>query len=225
MACGLVARGGSTTRRNLQNKNVRQELLESISGKALARLRSSPRANLFGHAPYRRPLWLNMKASGSTLPSSIPTCCHEAPPYKVFVSYKHSESSAFALLVVTRLKEHGLYAFCDMRLVPGDPWHAELENRVRDSKFQVLLLGPTTLCSKYVVQEIEWALDSCSKIVPISHNKFDFVRKSWERVLSKKVLDAIDHNQRIPIPREHESAAGYDIAIRTLLTNRFGITP
>ena len=69
----------------------------------------------------------------------------ETPPYKVFVSYKHSESSAFALLVVTRLKEHGLYAFCDMRLVPGDPWHAELENRVRDSKFQVLLLGPTTL--------------------------------------------------------------------------------
>ena len=41
-------------------------------------------------------------------------------PYRVFVSYKWLESSAFALLVVYRLKEHGLRSYCDMRIAPGD---------------------------------------------------------------------------------------------------------
>ena len=148
----------------------------------------------------------------------------KAPPYIVFVSYKHAESSAFALLVVVRLKEFGLKAYCDMRLAPGDPWHPELENQVKASKFVVLLLGPTTLCSDAVTDEIEWAIDSGATVIPITHNGFNYQRKDWDGKVPDAILDTIEHNHRIPIPREHENAAGYDIAIRTLLVNRFGVT-
>ena len=148
---------------------------------------------------------------------------HTAPKSSIFVSYKHRESSAFALLVVTRLKEYGIQAYCDMRLVPGEPWHPELEHRIAESQYLVVLLGPTTLYSDPTKQEIKWAFDNKdTKIVPITHNKFQFKRAEWEDNVSSDVLDAIDHNQRIQV--DNESAAHYDVAIRTLLANRFGVT-
>ena len=145
-------------------------------------------------------------------------------PFKVFVSYRHRESSAFALLVVARLKEFGLQAYCDMRLVPGEPWHPELEDQVRACEYLVLLLGPSTLCSGAVIDEVEWALDAGATVIPITHNRFEFKRKEWEDSVPSRVLDTVERNHRIPIPKEHENAAGYDIAIRTLLVNRFGVS-
>ena len=149
----------------------------------------------------------------------------DVAPFNVFVSYRHRESSAFALLVVARLKQEGMRAYCDMRLIPGDPYHPELEDQVRACEFLVLLLGPSTLCSPAVLKEVQWGICSNAKIVPVTHNGFEFKREAWESKVSSGVLDKIDYNHRISIPKEHESAAGYDIAIRTLLTNRFGVTP
>ena len=149
----------------------------------------------------------------------------ETAPFRVFVSYRWLESSAFALLVVNRLKEHGLRSYCDMRIAPGDEWRPELEVQVRACELLVVLLGPSTLCSEAVIQEIRWAMDSDAKIIPITHNCFEFNREEWQSRVPSCVVDKIDYNHRISIPSEHESAAGYDTAIRTLLTNRFGITP
>ncbi|MCE2472687.1 MAG: hypothetical protein J4G18_12480, partial [Anaerolineae bacterium] len=50
----------------------------------------------------------------------------EVEPYKIFISYKRSESSALALLVLARLKEHSLVPFVDMALEAGGNWHADL---------------------------------------------------------------------------------------------------
>ena len=147
----------------------------------------------------------------------------QTTPYSVFVSYKWTESSAFALLVVSRLNNVGHRAFCDFRLIPGDPYHPELKNQVKACEFLVLLLGPTTLNSSAIVNEVKWAISSDSTIIPVAHNGFDFRRKEWESGVPCDVLDKIDHNQRIEVDKE--SAAQYEAAIRTLLTNRFGVTP
>lgn len=146
----------------------------------------------------------------------------ETEPYNVFVSYKHSESSAFALLIVARLKEHGLMPFCDMALIPGEDWHAELEERIKESDHFIVLIGKETLCSRPTLKEIRWALDYEKSIAPIWHNGFTFAPKEWKD-LDCKIAKAIGEKQAIEVTKE--SAGGYDIAIRELLTNRFGITP
>ena len=146
----------------------------------------------------------------------------ETEPYNVFVSYKHSESSAFALLVVARLKEHGLMPFCDMALIPGEDWHAELEERIKESDHFIVLIGKKTLCSRSTLKEIRWALDYEKSITPIWHNGFTFAPKKWKG-LDREITKVVQKKQAIEVTKE--SAGGYDIAIRELLTNRFGITP
>jgi hypothetical protein len=78
----------------------------------------------------------------------------------IFISYRRAESSALALLIVARLKEHGLASFLDVHpdnegLNAGDNWHAELESHVASNDNFIVLIGPKTLESKYVRQEIK----------------------------------------------------------------------
>ena len=85
---------------------------------------------------------------GHTLTQAAFDLLNETEPYNVFISYKHCESSAFVLLVVARLKEHGLMPFCDMALIPGEDWHAELEERIKESDHFIVLIGKKTLRSR-----------------------------------------------------------------------------
>jgi hypothetical protein len=59
----------------------------------------------------------------------------EAEPVSIFISYKRSESSAFAMYILTRLKQEGLEAFVDMALIPGEDWHAGLKERITEYDF------------------------------------------------------------------------------------------
>ena len=147
---------------------------------------------------------------------------NETEPYNIFISYKRSESSAFALLVNTKLKEHSLVPFVDMALEAGGNWHAELEGRIRDCDYFIVLLGKETLCSRPTLKEIHWALDYEKSITPIWHNGFTFAPKKWKD-LDHEITKVVQKKQAIEVTKE--SAGGYDIAIRELLTNRFGITP
>ena len=159
---------------------------------------------------------------GYTLTQAAFDLLSETEPYNVFISYKHRESSAFALLVVARLKEHGLMPFCDMALIPGEDWHAELEERIKGSDHFIVLIGKETLCSRPTLKEIRWALDYEKSITPIWHNGFTFAPKKWKD-LDREITKVVQKKQAIEVTKE--SAGGYDIAIRELLTNRFGITP
>ncbi|HLV35948.1 MAG TPA: toll/interleukin-1 receptor domain-containing protein, partial [Spirillospora sp.] len=67
----------------------------------------------------------------------------EVEPAKIFISYKRSESSAFALLVLARLKAEGLEPFLDLAIEPGQQWRQHLEERIQNSDYFILLLGPT----------------------------------------------------------------------------------
>ena len=102
----------------------------------------------------------------------------DSEPSTIFISYKRSESSAFALLLVARLKEHGLEPFVDMSLKAGEDWHEGLESRIKARDYFIVLLGKETLHSEVTVKEIGWAIDFKKTIIPIWHNSFEFDDKS-----------------------------------------------
>ena len=114
-------------------------------------------------------------------------------PYDVFISYKRTESSAFALLVNHRLNAHNLVPFVDMATTVGDKWKDELHDRIRDCDFFIVLLGFNTLKSEMTAQEIKWAIEykydveaqKEKKIIPIWHSGFKISHKKWQTSTSK----------------------------------------
>lgn len=146
----------------------------------------------------------------------------EAPPYNVFISYTHVESSAFALLLVTKLRHCGIQPFCDMSLVPGEDWHPELEKQIMKCEHFIVLVGKQTRNSRATVKEVKWALEKDKIVIPIWHNGFEFKPEEWEDV-DDQVINAIQRKHAVIV--EKESANGYNAAITELLTNRFGVTP
>lgn len=145
----------------------------------------------------------------------------EVEPSTIFISYRRSESSAFALLVLKYLKEAGLEPFLDMSLVPGEDWHAGLKERIQSRDYFILLLGKTTLQSAYVIKEIEWALEQDLDIIPIWQPGFAFEPDDWPN-LSAVIKDKLSNTHRIQV--QDENPLEYDKAMTELL-NKFGITP
>ena len=159
-------------------------------------------------------------------------------PYNIFISYRRLDSSALALLVLARLKEHSLVPFVDMALEAGGNWHADLEERIKACDYFVILLGSKTLASDMTAKEICWAIDSGKTIIPFWHGGFGkeksfdlspYIVKlaaEWndENLVSRigDVRDVIQQTNAIRVT--DESASGYNTAIVELL-NRFGVTP
>ncbi len=144
----------------------------------------------------------------------------EAEAASIFISYKRSESSAFAMYVLTALKHAGLAAFVDMTLLPGENWRQELEQRIRTSDYFILLLSNETLASQVTLQELAWAIQYERKIIPIWHNRFSYQPERWG--LPAPLNDTLSNVHTVRVL--DESALGYHNAMVELL-NRFGITP
>ncbi len=145
---------------------------------------------------------------------------HTAETATIFISYKRNESSAFALLVANVLQHAGLEAFVDMQLIPGEEWKAELQRKVEDANYLVLLLGKTTLDSKVTCKEIEWAIEAETVILPIWHNAFVYRPSDWPS-LPQAVREKLASAHAIRVTEENPLA--YNTAMTELL-NRFGIT-
>jgi hypothetical protein len=142
-------------------------------------------------------------------------------PTSIFISYRRQESSAFALLVLARLKALGLEPFLDVNIEPGDEWHPELEAEVNRRENFICLVGPKTLESEYVRREITWALAANARIIPIWHNGFDGTKVADIRKHYPGLGPFLDM-QAIKVEREDTDA--YQSVITRLL-NRFGVTP
>jgi hypothetical protein len=143
-----------------------------------------------------------------------------ADPSTIFISYRRKDSSAFALLVLARLKSAGLDAFLDLTLEPGEEWHKGLQQRIQSRNYFILLLGKETLASTVVQKEITWALQAGLGIIPIWHNGFSYNASDWS--LSPELDRLLTNTHSIRVLEE--SALAYNNAIVELL-NRFGITP
>lgn len=140
---------------------------------------------------------------------------------RVFISYKRTESSAFALLINRELKLAGLDPFIDMALIPGENWEDGLKKRIQESNYLIVLLGKETLKSQVTVQEIGWALDANVIIIPIWHNGFVYRSGTWETI-PVHVDKTLTTTHTIRVVEENPVA--YQSAIIELL-NRFGVTP
>lgn len=145
----------------------------------------------------------------------------EIEPTKIFISYKRSESSAFALLVMTMLKQVGLNPFLDLALIPGEDWSAGLKDRVESADYFIALLGPQTLSSRVVLEELAWAMDAGKLIMPVWHSGFIYQSGAWSDVPVKiDRLLSMTHTIRVL----EENPLAYHNAVLELL-NRLGFTP
>ncbi len=127
----------------------------------------------------------------------------------VFISYRRSESSAFGLLIEARLRLAGNpNPFIDKNLVPGEEWNAQLKLQIQKSRFVIALIGKTTLESPYVIQEIEWALESNCTLISILHNGFG---------LDDSAPEILKNRHAITVTTEN--ALGYETAVNQLLNS------
>jgi hypothetical protein len=145
----------------------------------------------------------------------------EAEAADVFISYRRKDSSAFALLVLARLKAEGLNAFLDMTIQPGDNWQTHLKEQIQSRDYFVVLLGKSSLESEVMHQELLWALESGANIIPIWHSGFVYRSAEWAHV-PPEIAHTLETTHTIRVLEE--SALAYNNAIVELL-NRFGITP
>ena len=134
----------------------------------------------------------------------------EAPPRppNVFISYKHDQSSAFALLIEARLKIAGNpNPFLDKNILAGEEWRGHLDSTIKQSQYFVCLIGPETLKSKMVLQEIAWAEEANCRIISIWHGCA--IGNDSPEVLK----------QRQVIQVAGESALEYETAVNQLLNS------
>jgi hypothetical protein len=144
----------------------------------------------------------------------------ENEPSSIFISYRRDDSSAFALLVLARLKAEGLNAFLDLAIQPGANWRTHIQNEITSRDNLILLLGKQTLSSDVVREELVWAAQSGTNIIPIWHNRYVYRSGEFDLPTDIDLLLQNTHTIRVL----EESALGYNNAITELL-NRFGITP
>lgn len=165
--------------------------------------------------------YINLTDAGFEINKSSFDLRKEVEPANVFISYKRSESSAFALLIAARLQNEGLEPFLDMALIPGEKWHAGLETRIEKYDYLIAVIGKNTLTSEICLNEIRWALEYGKRVIPVFHNRFTYVSKKWS--LEPKIDIALTELQQVIV--KEESASGYNAAIDELLNKAFGIMP
>lgn len=130
-------------------------------------------------------------------------------PPSVFISYKRSESSALGLLIEARLKLAGNpNPFIDKNLEVGKEWSDQLEERIRTSRYFVALIGPETLSSPHVMQEIIWAEKYGCTIISLWHNGAT-INDSTPPTISDRHAITVKGN----------SALDYEIAVNQLLNS------
>ena len=135
--------------------------------------------------------------------------------YDGFISYKRRESSLLALLARATLQLHEFSPFIDLELNPTDEWHARLEQRVRASTFFVALIGSNTLTSRFVVREINWAIQHAVPILQIRSFGFHLVASEWQDIEFPQVSLELQNQQAIETIAN--SAEGYQLAMDRLL--------
>jgi hypothetical protein len=127
----------------------------------------------------------------------------------VFISYSRKDSSAFALLIEARLRIAGApEVFIDKKITAGDEWAEHLQERIREARYFICLVGPNTLNSSVVRQEVEWAAQAGCRIISIWHG-------------GAKITDSAPQalQKRHAISVSGESAREYETAISELLNS------
>ena len=128
---------------------------------------------------------------------------------EIFISYKQTESSEFASLIEARLTlaDPGIGIFIDKVLEGGDEWEKRIKREICERNIFICFYGLTTHKSTMIPNEIDWALASDSRIIPMLHHGCDRDDETYPAKL-KRFQD---------IKVEKESAEAYELAILKLL--------
>jgi hypothetical protein len=86
---------------------------------------------------------------------------------RLFVSYSRDDS-AFAERLATDLRARGVNVWFDRLDIPtGAPWDIEVEAGLRASQGTLVVLSPTSVASKNVMDEVSFALSEGKRILPV----------------------------------------------------------
>lgn len=125
-------------------------------------------------APGQNPALARPNTRYSLTPKAFDLLDKPARRVRVFISYKRTESSAFALLLEARLRMVGVAedaVFVDKVIQGGELWQQRLEREIATCDYFVSLIGPTTLSSEWIGEEIAQArLRPGLPIIPVCHN-------------------------------------------------------
>jgi hypothetical protein len=125
----------------------------------------------------------------------------------VFISYRRKDSSAFALLIEARLRLVGVDSiFIDKHIQAGDTWHDRLETVIAECEQFICLVGPGTLESSVIADEIRAAVAAGSRIISI-----------WHQGQTMDERTPAELRKRHAILVSGESARDYETAISELL--------
>ena len=99
------------------------------------------------------------------VPPRSPAVGNEPPA--VFLSYSRSDRQ-FALRLAEDLKNAGMRLWLDQRdIIPGDQWDRAVENALTDCLCVVVILSPSSVNSRNVLDEVSFALEKSKQIVPV----------------------------------------------------------
>src|SRR4030095_11774179 len=86
---------------------------------------------------------------------------------KIFFSYSRNDS-VFALKLAKDLKQAGADVWIDQINIPaGDHWDSTIEKALDSSICVLLILSPSSIASANVMDEVSYALDSGTQLVPV----------------------------------------------------------
>lgn len=181
---------------------------------------NAPNIDLMMRLNYLESMGADGYSSSVTIAREAFDLLSDVDALTIFISYKRSESSAFALLLHDRLGVAGLNPFVDMQLKAGLNWQNQLRSHIKEADYFIALLGKETLHSSEIIKEVEWAIASDIPIIPIWHKGFSYRKSDWSFILPDSVDEAFKEVHTIRVIEENPLM--YDMAIRELL-NRFGI--
>lgn len=125
----------------------------------------------------------------------------------IFISYRRKHSTAFALLLEARLRLVGNQnVFVDKLLEIGGEWQKELEKRIANCNYFIVLVSEDTFESDWVLKEVELAAEHGATIIPV-----------WDPSGKRDHRTPQTINDRQEIRIELETAEAYETAINKLL--------
>lgn len=91
----------------------------------------------------------------------------------VFISYRRAESSTLSQLLEVKLAKYGIRAYVDTRKVDSaGPFPERLRKAIAESDVVVVLLGPSTLESAWVLEEIRYAHALGKSMIPVFQERY-----------------------------------------------------
>jgi TIR domain/Sel1 repeat len=130
----------------------------------------------------------------------------------VFISYRRTNATAWALAIFQNLTHHGYDVFFDYNGIASGDFERIILGNIKARAHFLVLLTPSTLerCgdpSDWLRREIETALEVQRNIVPLMLEGFDFGTPEIARQLKVGSLPALRRYNALPVPAAYFAEA------------------